>query len=110
MGLVFLVPWGDGIDRRPLILWQAAALVAALALAASAPTFLTFTLAPTAIGVGATIALQVVMVAANTALREHRLRVVGTVVSGLLARVVSGAVGDAFGWRTVYGTATAVAR
>ncbi len=114
MGLVFLVPWGDGIDRRTLILCQAAGLVAALALVASAPTFLTFALASTAVGVGATIALQVVMVAADTALQEHRGRVVGTVMSGLLAgvllaRVVSGAVGGAFGWRAVYGSATAVA-
>jgi len=109
-----LVPWGDGIDRRTLILCQAAGLVAALALVASAPTFLTFALASTAVGVGATIALQVVMVAADTALQEHRGRVVGTVMSGLLAgvllaRVVSGAVGGAFGWRAVYGSATAVA-
>ena len=114
MGLVFLVPWGDGIDRRTLILWQTAGLVAALALVASAPTFLIFALASTAVGVGATIALQVVMVAADTALQERRGRVVGTVMSGLLAgvllaRVASGAVGGAFGWRAVYGSATVVA-
>lgn len=114
VGLVLLVPWGDGIDRRTLILWQAAGLVAALALVASAPTFVTFTLASIAVGVGATIAQQVVMVAADAALQEHRGRIVGTVMSGLLAgvllaRAVSGAVGSAFGWRAVYGSATAVA-
>ena len=114
MGLVLLVPWGDGIDRRTLILWQAAGLVAALASVASAPTFLTFALASAAVGVGATIALQVVMVAADTAPRERRGRVVGVVMSGLLAgvllaRVASGAVGGAFGWRAVYGSATVVA-
>ena len=54
------------------------------------------------------------MVAADTALQERRGRIVGTVMSGLLAgvllaRVVSGAVGGAFGWRAVYGSATAVA-
>ena len=114
MGLVLLVPWGDGIDRRTLILWQAAGLVAALASVASAPTFLTFVLASAAVGVGATVALQVVMAAADTALPEYRGRVVGTVMSGLLAgvllaRVASGAVGGAFGWRAVYSSATAVA-
>lgn len=114
IGLVLLVPWGDGIDRRTLILWQAAGLAAALAMVASAPTFMTFTLASIAIGVGATIALQVVMIAADSALQAHRGRVVGTVMGGLLAgvlvaRAISGAVGDAFGWRAVYGSAAAVA-
>ena len=55
-----------------------------------------------------------VTVAADTALQEHRGRVVGTVMSGLLAgillaRVVSGALGGAFGWRAVYDSATVVA-
>lgn len=114
MGLVLLIPWGDGVDRRTLVLWQAAGLVAALALVAGAPTFLTFTLASIAVGVGATIAQQVVMIGADAAPSEHRGRIVGTVMSSLLAgvllaRSVSGAVASAYGWRAMYGSAAAVA-
>ena len=113
-GLVLLVPLGDGMDRRKLILWQAAGLVAALGLVMAAPTLLMLTVASVAVGIGATIAQQVVPIAAGLAAPEHRGRTVGTVMSGLLAgvllaRTISGAVGGAFGWRVMYGFGMAVA-
>ena len=115
-GLLLLVPLGDVRDRRSLILWQAVALIVALAAAAAAPSLLALTIASLFIGMAATIAQQVIPIVAELAAPEGRGRAVGTVMSGLLAgillaRVVSGAIGGWAGWRAMFwlGTALAVA-
>jgi predicted MFS family arabinose efflux permease len=114
VGIVLLVPLGDIVNRRRLILWQALALLLALAAAAAAPSLLLLTTASLAIGIATTIAQQVIPLVAELAEPERRGRVVGTVMSGLLAgillaRVVSGLVGSMFGWRAVFWLATALA-
>ncbi len=113
-GIVLLVPLGDTVDRRRLILWQAVALVGALVAMAAAPTLLTLTAASFAVGCAATLAQQIIPLVAELAGPERRGRVVGTVMSGLLsgvltARVVSGLVGSFFGWRAVFWLGTALA-
>jgi predicted MFS family arabinose efflux permease len=62
----------------------------------------------------ATIAQQIVPLAAEMALPEHRGRVVGTVMSGLLAgillaRTVSGGVGAYSHWRTMFSAGAVIA-
>jgi len=106
-GLVLLVPLGDVRDRRRLILWQVAVLVFALLAAAVAPSLLSLTLAAIIVGFTSTIAQQIIPIVAELATPEGRGRAVGTVMSGLLggilaARVISGAVGEAAGWRAVF--------
>jgi predicted MFS family arabinose efflux permease len=106
-GLIMLVPLGDVRDRRHLMLGQAAILVLALLAAALAPSLLALTIASVVIGFTSTIAQQVVPIVAELATPEGRGRAVGTVMSGLLggilaARVISGAVGQAAGWRAVF--------
>ena len=113
-GLLLLVPLGDVSDRRRLILWQAASLVAALLAAAAAPNLLTLTVASFVIGLAATIAQQIIPIVAELARPDGRGRAVGAVMSGLLggillARVVSGLVGGAAGWRAVYGAGAVLA-
>ncbi len=113
-GLIMLVPLGDVRDRRRLILWQVAILVFALLAAALAPSLLTLTLAAIIIGFTATIAQQIVPIVAELATPEARGRAVGTVMSGLLggilvARVISGVVGEAAGWRAVFWMGAAIA-
>jgi len=113
-GLLLLVPLGDVRDRRSLILWQVAALVAGMAAAALAPSLLALTAASLCIGAAATIAQQVIPIVAELAVPEGRGRAVGTVMSGLLggillARVVSGLVGAAAGWRAVFWFGTVLA-
>lgn len=107
LGLVLLVPLGDAVDRRRLILWQSAGLVAALAAAAAAPSLSALVAASAAIGVASTIAQQIVPFVAELAGPERRGRAVGLVMSGLLtgillARTLSGAVGSWAGWRVMF--------
>jgi predicted MFS family arabinose efflux permease len=113
-GLVLLVPLGDRMDRRPLILGQTALLALAMAACALAPSLGWEAAASLLAGFGATIAQQVVPLAVDLARPEDRGRTVGTVMSGLLAgilvaRTLSGAVGQAAGWRAMFWLAAALA-
>lgn len=107
LGLLLLVPLGDSLDRRRLIIGQTVILIAAAAAAAAAPSVAILLLASLVIGAMATIAQQIIPLAAEMAPEESRGRVVGTVMSGLLAgillaRTVSGAVGAYFEWRAMF--------
>src|ERR1700692_4420517 len=57
-GLFFLVPLGDRIDRRKLILWQAAVLVVALVCLAAAPNAWLLVIASAVVGISRTVAQQ----------------------------------------------------
>lgn len=107
IGLVLLVPLGDTLDRRRLILLQAVGLVLSLAAAALAPTAPILVLASILVGVLSTIAQQIIPFAVDLAPLGSRGRVVGTVMTGLLAgillaRTLSGFVGAYFGWRAMF--------
>ncbi|MFE6679169.1 MFS transporter [Streptomyces sp. NPDC057729] len=107
LGLFLLVPLGDLVDRRSLVVTQLALLAAALiatGTAATAPILLT---ALAAVGLLAVVTQTLVVFAASLSAPERRGRAVGLVTSGivvgiLLARTVSGALADFAGWRSVY--------
>lgn len=106
-GLFFLVPLGDRVDRRKLILGQAAALVVALIVLAATPNAWGLVLASACVGVSASVAQQIVPFAAELAAPDRRGQAVGIVMSGvlcglLLGRAVGGVVGDHWGWRATY--------
>lgn len=112
-GLVLLVPLGDLLERRRLIVGVLG--VAALALAGSALAGSLAVFQLVALGVGCTtVAAQILVpMAADHAAPHRRGRVVGVVMSGLLigillSRTLSGLVAAAFGWRTVYWVAAAL--
>ena len=107
LGLLLLVPLGDQMDRRRLILAQSAGLAVALVAAALAPGAATLVFASVAVGLGSALVHQIVPLAAEMAPPERRGATVGTVMSGLLlgillARVVSGAVAALAGWRAMF--------
>ncbi|MTD45982.1 MFS transporter [Conexibacter sp. W3-3-2] len=109
-GLVLIVPLGDLLERRALIVRLLLACALALALTAAAPSFAVLAAALGAVGVTAVVAQVLVPMAATLAPPEESGRVVGTVMSGLLigilaARTVSGVLSHAFGWRSVYAAA-----
>lgn len=110
VAILLLSPLGDRFDRRRIILVKSAALVAALAFAAVAPSFAALALASVVIGITATLAQDLVPAAATLAPEAERGRRVGQVMTGLLlgillSRVASGGIAALAGWRAVYGLA-----
>lgn len=106
-GLMFVVPLGDLLERRRLVVTVTLATGVALVAAALAPGVGWFAAASLAIGVTSVVAQILVPYAAHLAPDHLRGRVVGRVMSGLLmgillARTVSGVLADAFGWRSVF--------
>lgn len=107
-GLFLLIPLGDRMDRRRLILWQAAALCMALIFLATAPYAWVAVIASVAVGITGSVAQQIVPFAAGLAAPDRRGQVVGTVMSGvlcgiLLGRAVGGFAGGHWGWRATFG-------
>lgn len=114
LALLLLVPLGDRVERRRLMLGQLAALIAALLCVAAAPTPALLLAGMLAVGlVGTAMTQGLIAYAAAAARDSERGRVVGTTQGGvlvglLLARVMAGGVADLAGWRSVYLTSAAV--
>ncbi|MEU1423361.1 MFS transporter [Kitasatospora sp. NPDC005751] len=107
VGLLLLVPLGDVVDRRRLIVAQLLLLVVALAAVALAPTATLLLAATAAMGLLAVVTQTLVAFAASLAPPDRRGGVVGLVTSGvvigiLLSRTAAGLVADLAGWRSVY--------
>jgi len=106
-GLLFLVPLGDLVDRRPLVTRMLLACALVLVLAALAPSLWVLAVAVGLAGITSTVAQVLVPFASALACEEERGRVVGQVMSGLLtgilvARTFSGLIAQAAGWRVVF--------
>jgi predicted MFS family arabinose efflux permease len=106
-GLFLLVPLGDMMDRRRLIIMQFGLLAVALALAAMAPTAWALVAASMAVGMTSTVAQQIIPFAASLASPERRGQTVGTIMSGLLcgllfSRTLAGFVASHAGWREMF--------
>lgn len=108
IALLFLVPLGDRVERRRLMLVQSLGLTASLAAVAFAPSWPLLLAGMVGIGtLGTAMTQGLIAYAASIAPAEQRGQFVGIAQSGvlmglLLARVVSGAVGDIAGWRGMF--------
>lgn len=110
-GLLLLVPLGDMLERRGLIVSMSLLAAGGMVVTATS-TSLWMMLAGTIVtGLFSVVAQMLVPLAATLAAPERRGKVVGTVMSGLLlgillARTVAGALAQLGGWRTVYWVAS----
>jgi predicted MFS family arabinose efflux permease len=107
LGLVLLVPLGDLIDRRKLVVGQSLLSVLALVSVGFSTTGAMLLGSMAAMGLMAVVTQALVAYAASLARPAERGQVVGVVTSGivlgiLLARTVAGTLTDLSGWRTVY--------
>jgi predicted MFS family arabinose efflux permease len=110
LGVFFIVPLGDRVDRRrvvPLVMLLSAV---ALAASAAAPTFPLLLVALTLVGLTTVAGQMLTPLAGDLASDAERGKVLGTVASGLIlgilvSRTVSGLLADALGWRAVFAVA-----
>lgn len=107
LGLLLIVPLGDLIDRKRLLLGQLLFSALALVGVGMAPNWALLLLALAITGLMAVMVQVMVAHAASLADPGQQGQAVGTVTSGivlgiLLARLVSGGLADLAGWRSVY--------
>lgn len=107
IGLFFMVPLGDKIERKSQILITTFATVIALIIAATAKSFLILEIASLLIGITSIVPQLILPLAASLSKPEERGKVVGTIMSGLLvgillSRTLSGFIGQVLGWRAMF--------
>lgn len=107
LGMLAFVPLADLVNRRKLIVTLSWAVAAALVMAATAPTLPLLVAASFLVGLTTVAPQAIIPFAASLARPQERGRIVGSLYTGLLlgvllARTVSGFVGQHLGWRAMY--------
>jgi predicted MFS family arabinose efflux permease len=113
VGMLFIVPLGDSLERRRVIVTMTVLVSLALVGTALAPSLPLMVLAGFAVGLTTVVPQLLVPFAASLAPAQERGRVVGTVMSGLLigillSRTAAGFVGTHAGWRAMFWMAAAL--
>jgi predicted MFS family arabinose efflux permease len=106
-GLLALVPLGDIVENRRLLTLTVAASIPALLIAGFARSGAEFITAGALIGLTSVAVQMLVPLAAHLAPDQQRGRIVGNVMSGLLAgillaRPIASLIAHSFGWRAVF--------
>ena len=113
VGLVFVLPLGDILERRKLVVVMSLLCAAGLVGAAASPVLPALFAALSIVGATSVVAQVLVAYSASIADDRERGRVVGSVMSGLLlgvllARTAAGYLAELGSWRTVYFVAAAL--
>lgn len=106
-GLLIIIPLGDKISNKKILKVDFLMMIASLIAAATSNSLLLLILSSFLIGFTSAIPQLFVPMAAHLSDDKGRGRAIGIVMSGLLigilgSRVISGLVGEQFGWRTMY--------
>lgn len=106
-GLFFIIPLGDKISNKKILKFDFLLMVVALVAASSSSSLWFLILCSFFIGFSSALPQLFVPMVAQLAREEERGRAIGIVMSGLLigilgSRVISGLVGEQFGWRVMY--------
>ena len=107
-GLILLVPLGDLVENRKLVIFTICGAILALFIAMLAPNATWFLLGSLLVGIGTVAVQMLIPIAAHISPEEKRGRTVGNIMSGLLlgimlSRPVSSLIAHSFGWRPVFG-------
>lgn len=107
LGILCVVPLGDMLERKRLILLMLLGAAACLGLVAFAPSFALLAGASILLGICSAVPQLLLPMAAHLAPEADRGRIVGRVMSGLLigilaSRALSGYVGAHLGWRAMF--------
>ncbi|RYZ66645.1 MAG: MFS transporter, partial [Proteobacteria bacterium] len=111
VGMLFLVPLGDMLERKRLVIGFTFLSAICMAILALAPAFEFVIGASLVLGLSTMTPQLLIPFAAQLAQPSARGKVIGTMMSGLLlgillARTVSGFIGAAYGWRAMFGCAS----
>ncbi len=112
-GLLLIVPLGDKYNQRTLIISMLCLLAVALLTMAFAWTIVQLSIANFAVGLTTIIPELIIPFAVSLTPSNEQGRTAGTLLSGLVvgilvARLVSGFVGERLSWQTMYWIAAAI--
>ncbi len=107
LGLLFIVPLGDKLERKNQILITTGLTVMFLIAAALAPSLIMLEIACLLIGATSIVPQLILPLAAHLSGAEKRGKVIGSIMSGLLVGIVlsrtfSGFIGVWLGWRGMF--------
>jgi len=106
-GLLFIIPLGDKYANHKILRYDFLLMVISLIAAALSTSLIFLVVSSFCIGFASATPQLLVPMAAELSDENERGRAIGIVMSGLLigilgSRVVSGFVGEQFGWRVMY--------
>lgn len=107
LGLLIIIPLGDKISNHKILKYDFLLMVISLVAAGLSKSLLLLIISSFCIGFTSAIPQLFVPMAAQLTDEKGRGRAIGIVMSGLLigilgSRIISGFVGDLFGWRVMY--------
>lgn len=113
LGIFFLVPLGDMVNRKKLIISKLVLLCAALWLCSFSSTFPILLITSLCVGILATSAQDIVLASTVISPPNQRGKSVGIVMTGLfsgilLSRVFSGIIGQFWGWAIIFQLAASI--
>lgn len=106
-GLLLIIPLGDKVSNHKILRWDFLLIIVSLVAAGLSDSLLLLIISSFFIGFSSSLPQLFVPMAAQLSDDKGRGRAIGIVMSGLLigilgSRVLSGYIGENFGWRCMY--------